>query len=295
MKDGQGTLGGWVEVKNRKSGNWIPFALTCSHCCFPADDGLTAVDLQVVQKWKRHGVRPGDADSTRLLSVDSPSYRDIKRRVDSLAHDIREEESKEVYREVKELKANDEFVMLLSERRWKVISTAIAQLQGGRHIIKQFFHKPTQKLGTVFAASGFREMQSTNDPSKLSIRDWALVQPGVGRAAGKNTVTIPPAHRPRNWSHGTCKITTRVINEKEAQIPTWEHVMLWPGHLVTQEGDSGSLAFDSDGVVLGMLFGGMGTHDVGYFTATRDLLADIEHITGAKEIRLRYDDSYDEN
>ncbi|KAL5342149.1 hypothetical protein BJX70DRAFT_386274 [Aspergillus crustosus] len=293
MKDGQGTLGGWVEVKNPKSGDWIPFALTSSHCCFPADDGLSAADLEVIQKWKRHGVRPNDADSARLLPVDSPSYRDIKRGLDNLAHRIGKEESEKVYREVEELKANDEFVMPLLERRWKVTVTAIAQLQGERHIIKQFFHESTHRLGSVFAASGFREVQSTDDPNKLSVRDWALIPPtrdpaGLTQLAGFDTALptidqdlfkIGRATGYTEAKYGnlcTCKITTRIVNGKEVHIPTWEHVMLWLGQLAIQDGDSGSLVFSHDGA------------DVGYFTATRDLLADIKHITGVKEVRLRY-------
>lgn len=62
--------------------------------------------------------------------------------------------------------------------------------------------------------------------------------------------------------------------------------MLRTGDKAIEEGDSGSLVFDDIGGVLGMIFGGSGHYDLGYFTATRDLLADIQLITGLKDVRL---------
>lgn len=44
--DSNGTLGGWIEVKSPTSGKWLPFALTCSHCCFPVERGLSKEDLK---------------------------------------------------------------------------------------------------------------------------------------------------------------------------------------------------------------------------------------------------------
>lgn len=86
----------------------------------------------------------------------------------------------------------------------------------------------------------------------------------------------------------SCNIATKTVNGKEEYVPTWEHVFLGikGGFPVVDSGDSGSLVFDEVGVVLGMIFGGDGKSNFGYFTATRDLLSDIKHITGVQEIRL---------
>lgn len=46
MKSARGTLGGWVEVRNAQTGQWVPFALTCAHCCLPAREGLSMTDSQ---------------------------------------------------------------------------------------------------------------------------------------------------------------------------------------------------------------------------------------------------------
>lgn len=42
----EGKLGGWVEVKNPHSEAWVPFALTCSRCCFPEESTLSEADTE---------------------------------------------------------------------------------------------------------------------------------------------------------------------------------------------------------------------------------------------------------
>lgn len=46
MDDRYGTLGGWLELKDREDGDWVPFAITCSHCVFPLEHGLSGPDCQ---------------------------------------------------------------------------------------------------------------------------------------------------------------------------------------------------------------------------------------------------------
>lgn len=46
MKDALGTLGGWVQLKNPETGDWVSFAITCAHCCFPQKGGLNAADRE---------------------------------------------------------------------------------------------------------------------------------------------------------------------------------------------------------------------------------------------------------
>lgn len=92
----------------------------------------------------------------------------------------------------------------------------------------------------------------------------------------------------------TCKIAVTIVNGEEELIPTWEHVLLrgesenqvLGGDRVVESGDSGSLVFNKSGFVLGIIFGGNSDENLGYFTATRDLIADIKHITGVQEIRI---------
>ncbi|KAL2830833.1 hypothetical protein BDW59DRAFT_158273 [Aspergillus cavernicola] len=315
----QGTLGGWVDVMNPQSGDWLSFAITCSHCCFPAENELSVEDCKVIREWKQCGVHVGDAHKARLLPIDSPSFCDMNKGVESIAAEIERLKSDSVYRQVEELKAKDEIVLPHLERSWEYISKSIIQQQNEHHDMRDFFNSNTYRLGTVFAASGLREAKSTDNPKKLSIRDWALVQPATPRSAGNNMVMLSPFQNPRGlsqlhgfhtglpnideklfkigcatgYTHGvygnlkSCLIVTKLSDGKKVDIETFEHVVIQPGHTVVKEGDSGSLIFASNGLVLGMIFGGSGNNDLGYFTPTRDLLVDIKYVTGAKDIRLR--------
>lgn len=72
---GMFTLGGWVELRNPESGEWVPLALTCSHCCFPREEGLSAADqegelLQYLQFHKVTLFSASDVEARR-----SPHWR----------------------------------------------------------------------------------------------------------------------------------------------------------------------------------------------------------------------------
>lgn len=74
---------------------------------------------------------------------------------------------------------------------------------------------------------------------------------------------------------------------------TWEHAVILPRDIFARAGDSGSLLFNGSGDVRGIIFSGSRNCDVAYFTSTRDLLEDIRHIVGLRdidEIRLKTDD-----
>lgn len=39
---GMGTFGGWLELWNHETNAWLPFGVTCAHCCFHPEDGRSA-------------------------------------------------------------------------------------------------------------------------------------------------------------------------------------------------------------------------------------------------------------
>lgn len=55
--------------------------------------------------------------------------------------------------------------------------------------MKEFLHSNGHHLGKVYAASGLRQAQSTEDLTSLSIRGWALVSLNENRSMGKNDVS----------------------------------------------------------------------------------------------------------
>ncbi len=149
----------------------------------------------MVWKWKQEGVRSGDANASRLLSIDAPCYRDIKAGIDVKESTMDDIKIDDVYKRAEEAKAQGEFVLPSDEAKWKTLSRMLEALDNDGNTMKSFVRNGQHVLGTVFAASGIREARSTNDPNKLSVRDWALVQPKSGRSAGDNAVSdrpIPP-------------------------------------------------------------------------------------------------------
>lgn len=40
----RGTFGGWVELRNPKTGAWVPFGLTCTHCVIPEEEYLSQAE-----------------------------------------------------------------------------------------------------------------------------------------------------------------------------------------------------------------------------------------------------------
>ncbi|KAL4925541.1 uncharacterized protein BDV17DRAFT_300296 [Aspergillus undulatus] len=305
LRTARGTLGGWVELLNPQKGIWVPFAIACLHCCFPSEDGLSKVDLQVLSDWKKDGVYPQDENKGRLLAIVSPSYKDMNRAIKSLKAGIEELNSDTKYRQVKDLKDRDEFVMPYQERIWANVSKDIRAHEMEHQEMKDLLNSNEHWLGIVFAASGLREVQSTTDPQQLSIRDWALLPSSETNRTLMQLQAfdfdLPEMDqrlfkigRVTNCTSGTygvlksCNIVRRTVNGAVIHIPTFEHVISHPGHRVVEEGDSRSLVFSANGVVLGMISSGNGSNDLGYFTATKDLLTDIKNITRAKDVRLRY-------
>ncbi|CAL5867205.1 uncharacterized protein PFLUO_LOCUS1418 [Penicillium psychrofluorescens] len=322
MKHGQGTFGGWIELRNPKSGKWVPFGITCSHCVFPPDTDLSPEEIQVVQRWKESGFPFNNDKASQLLMMDSPSRRGVKREIENLARRIDAYQNQPPFPKVEEAKARGDFVIPEDERQWKVASDMLAKLKEQRDTGKEFFHKNRFVFGPVVAASGLQErpMKTTlaRDPTALlSIIDWALVKP-QNRSVGTNNVA---AHRSLGVSKlngfslcgiqngdelfkvgcatgftggiysglQTIYIATRLVDGREMKIKTWEHTILARSlsQVVVEQGDSGSLVFNRLGAVVGMCFGGTYYGDAGFFTHAVDLIESIQEVTGVREVRLR--------
>lgn len=114
----------------------------------------------------------------------------MKKGINTIATDIEVQKAKPPYQEVEKLRRQDEFIVPYMENMWRTISTIIRAMESDQAHITEFFNSKSHHLGVVFAASGEREVQSTDDPMMLSIRDWALIQPAPSRRAGENTMIV---------------------------------------------------------------------------------------------------------
>ncbi|KAL2852085.1 hypothetical protein BJY01DRAFT_244698 [Aspergillus pseudoustus] len=316
QKYGNGTLGAWVEVQLPGTHTYIPFAITCSHCCFPPEEALPAAGVTVVRKWKAEGVRINDAQAKDKLTVNVPNPTAIRSGIARVNEEITKIEKNKKYKMVQQLKAQDEFIMPQDETTWAGHRKRLGELEEERKLLADFVKNKLYVFGSVFAASGLREVISTTDSSTMSIRNWALVQPKGHRAVGINGVTAPPrtlsfsqlrdfteslpdhgddlfkVGRATGFTKGkyhglrSCTVAKRFVNGLEQEFKTWEHVVSAPGDIFLFPGDSGSLVFNMDGEVVGMLFGGTWCGGVAYFTSTKDLLHDIRKLTGLKDIHI---------
>lgn len=138
-----------------------------------------------------------DKRASRLLSVDAPCYHDIQSGIDGLAKTITRAEDDEIYRKVEKAKKHaeeqpvDSCISRGEMDQWRMQARIMEALREERNAMETFLRGNEHTLGRVFAASGLREIKSTEDPTQLSIRDWALVLLYKNRSAGKNTVSFP--------------------------------------------------------------------------------------------------------
>ncbi|KAL2838184.1 hypothetical protein BJY01DRAFT_251086 [Aspergillus pseudoustus] len=168
------TLGGWVELKNPTTGDWVPMAVTSSRVCFPPEEVLSPADLKVLEKWKQDGVQVRDTDKSRLLAVDSPSRKDIVDGIRLLTRKINQEGTPFAFEWDGERESAQRIADWKKERQ-----TMEEYLRGNNHI-----------FGEDFASSWLHVAPSVEDPSKPSIRDWALVRPSSNCSMGKNNIEI---------------------------------------------------------------------------------------------------------
>ncbi|KAL2823207.1 hypothetical protein BDW59DRAFT_163551 [Aspergillus cavernicola] len=326
-EDDQGTLGGFIEIQNPLSGQWVEFAMTCFHCVIPNEQAIarrSPGDLQIFSDWKRDGVRVADENACRLLNVDSPSQRDVQEGIEHLNQLIRDVRRNSVYQRVEEAMKNNEYVIGPDKGQWRAYCNQISVLDENKRVMQQYLNNKGHRLGWVFAASGFRDKLAAsitpNPDSHSTVRDWALVKPTNGRIFGSNDFIecsslegvdrmelLPRATslEPEAILHKmgcktqdtegrydgllTATIAREYVGGQWVEKATLEHTVVSNNRKEVFEtgGDSGAFVYTSTGHVVGMCFGGPHHGDVGYFSHIHDILDDIEEITGATNIRLK--------
>lgn len=147
-----------------------------------------------MQEWRHKGLDIHDHTAKELLLVESPSRRDLESGVKALGHKILSNRNSEEYRKVEEQKHKGEFVLPFDLRNWEKMRDVNHFWKADRDIIRKFIGEERYILGSVIAATEKeRVVPSTDDNQKLSIRDWALVQPQSQASVGGNNVSC---HRP---------------------------------------------------------------------------------------------------
>lgn len=149
--------------------------------------------MVVIQRWERQGVRVNDPNAPRLLAIDSPSHQNLVDGIADIKASIAGSRKDQEYRRAQDaMKAGDP-VLPMHKGPWKVISDALKLRKSQQKVMEDFLDSGNYLLGRVFAASGLRTVQSSDDSNWLSIRNWALVQLTPKRAAGTNAVSLLPS------------------------------------------------------------------------------------------------------
>jgi hypothetical protein len=104
-----------------------------------------------------------------LLAVESPSRKDVEKGIHFLTDEINQPG----------LDPNGRSDQMREE--W----------EKDREAMKEYLNNSGNLFAEVFALSGLRVAPFTEDASKLSIRDWALVRPNADNSMGKNDVSAP--------------------------------------------------------------------------------------------------------
>lgn len=98
--------------------------------------------------------------------------------------------------------------------------------------------------------------------------------------------------RTTEWTNGrfaglrSAHIATSDEHGETHTVVTREYCVTGTGGPFSLEGDSGSLVFDRDMRVVGMIFSGSLAENVSYITLFDDLFGDIKKRTGAQDVRI---------
>lgn len=350
------TFGGFVELKHPDTGEWVTFGLTCYHCVVPPlEKSKSQCESPVVTEfllfmifiswvnllklyaildyrtWDARGVRLSDPKARQMLFVHHPSIEDLE---NQLADIVNEEKSKIKNAQYKEwcIFVGEGLLDQMSRRdqnTWKSFVKDIGAIRSFRTEFEQFLSHKSYKFGSVFAASGYRNVPSNTmkNPRPLTIQDWALISIPKERL-GRNMVSTF-----YNCSHSGTLLTVNQIREdlelresksvnlnnrlhirgrttgdshglygdlkgalvaeevkddgSREKVFTTEHSIVGnDGKEFSKPGDTGSLVWNDENAMVGILFAGCPETRTSYFTHKADLFADISSMTGARGVRV---------
>jgi hypothetical protein len=191
---GLGTLGCWVEIKTQKTPEWTRYALTNYHVIRPALAGFrlavkpdTKSGLAAPAKgsdlWQAdlHGIYPASNFASRMMEIEHPARSKHCFAVGFWRHEIARNGP---------LNRNPDDEKYLAD-------------------ITTFFDDGNQRLGTVYAASGFTRRSPDNGRM-----DWALIKPLDTRRIGSNTIPTR-----KEWLQKTTHVPLHRATGKNLQQP----------------------------------------------------------------------------
>lgn len=161
-----GTLGGFVELTFADDSTQI-FGLTCFHCVVPDD-----LNHPSLERWQRQGVYP--KDSVNDLSVEQPSLGDYEETLRFYTHELEDINTSEHVALRQKINDSDDFVAPYLKPLFEAKEARFEQLNRIKKTVEDFFSEGNLLLGSLFAASGKRRVQSSSGQGAAC--DWALIE-----------------------------------------------------------------------------------------------------------------------
>lgn len=259
-----------------------------------------------------------------MLEVDHPSVADILHFKKYAQDGIAEQNatlSLFSADKIELIHADDPAVPRALKTRYQFVQKGLEKLQNDVSLADDILDNGKQKLGKVFAASGFRENE------RGMVFDWALIGILPNRSGGANIIPANvdvPEHYQYKYNPSSSIIMDteqpqtdmqvfklgrrteftdgRVKGLRETDLKSWAvrpdgtwlkkaskaivPVSDSAGDPFGDPGDAGSFVLNEFGMLMGLYLGGDDRLGTGLFTAVDDLFADIMLITGASGVRL---------
>lgn len=173
----------------------------------------------------------------------------------------------------------------LSIRDWALVNVGEGR-RPGANTVSHFLPVPTSSF---FSMPNLYLLQVNIELPKISqLRDFVIDTPPLDSALykiGRATGFTKAKYGGLEVAH----IAERVVDGELTTVKTWEHTFVAESQInpVVMKGDPGSLVFNRSGRVVGLLFGGSFSGDVGYFTHILDVVEHIKSLTKAVDFRIR--------
>lgn len=211
LDDKQGTFGGFIEIQDPYTHEWVCLGISCTHCVLPDDNQVEISKVHgkskilpffhnthsraflEIQNWRANGVLPDDPNA-QFLEVDHPSSKDLQQAIeacDSRVAWIADDE----YHMVKAFADAGEPIED-RQPRFNRKKGLIEQCEEEKTTIENFRNSQGHHFGSVFAASGETVWCPSTMTEPRCIMDWALISIPASRA-GDNQVN--PTGIPSTW------------------------------------------------------------------------------------------------
>ncbi|KAJ9488665.1 hypothetical protein VN97_g4625 [Penicillium thymicola] len=190
---GSSTLGGLVQLQLPNESRWRTYGLTRFHAVWPPEENRSQRMLQIagaetaLSNWEHGPLKlelPPSAIARKILRVDHPSLRDLRRTITSMDDAIESIRTKEFLELEATQRAIDEgedlWMPESAARRYEALATRIRDLQATRQPFEAMHDNRSHFLGYVAAGSGMYRLR-TNAAGQTISMDWALVDIAPGR------------------------------------------------------------------------------------------------------------------